>query len=135
MRVKILFIIVFFLFAINNTRAQLTIQAANFTVQTGAIVSVQGNLTGTKDLPNFGKFVLNGSSAQNLSMNGNSIPNLEINNSSGIYLTANARISNSLLFTNGKIIAGNYNLSLAVAPSCGKKYRTVNCPGPNRNFD
>src|SRR6185437_7751182 len=113
MRVKILFNIAFFLFATNNIHAQLNIQAANFTVQTGAVVNVQGNLTSSNDLPGFGKFLLNGSSAQNVNMNGHSIPNLEINNSSGINLTGNARISNSLLFTNGKIIAGYYNLSLA----------------------
>lgn len=113
MRVKIFFIAAFLLFVIGKAQAQLTIEAANFTVQTGAAVSVQGNLTSTKDLPAMGKFLLNGSSAQEVNMGGKSIPNLEIDNSSGINLTGDARISNSLLFTNGKIITGYYNLSLA----------------------
>ncbi|MEO8821394.1 MAG: hypothetical protein ABI267_03430 [Ginsengibacter sp.] len=113
MRLKFIFIILLFFIRINGVDAQLTIQAANLTVQSGATVAVQGNMSSTKDLPAMGKFLLNGTSSQSINMNGKSIPNLEIDNTSGITLAADARISNSLLFTNGKISAGNYNFSLA----------------------
>jgi hypothetical protein len=46
-------------------------------------------------------------------MNGNSIPNLEIDNSAGVWLTGNLRVSNSLLFTNGKFVIGAHDFSIA----------------------
>jgi len=110
--VKTLFISSFFLFIFIAGNAQLTITAANTTIQTGATLTVKGDLSSTKDLPEMGKILLQGNDEQTLNMNGKSIPNLEVNNSSNILLTADARISNTLLFTSGKIIIGTYNLTL-----------------------
>jgi hypothetical protein len=111
--VKHLFISSFFLFLINAASAQLTITAANTSIQTGAIVTVRGDISSTKDIPDMGKILLQGNGAQSVNMNGKSIPNLEIDNSSNVLLTGDARISNTLLFTHGKLITGDYNLTLA----------------------
>ncbi len=110
---KSIFISFLSLFLVNVVSAQLTITAANTSIQTGAILTVQGDITSTKNIPDMGKLLLQGSVVQSLNMNGNSIPNLEINNSSNILLTGNMRVSNTLLFTNGKIVTGNFNLSLS----------------------
>lgn len=48
-------------------------------------------------------------------MNGFTIPNLEMGNASNAVLLGNARIGSSLLFTAGKISAGNFNLNLSDA--------------------
>lgn len=111
--VKHLFISFFFLFIINAVTAQLTITAANTSIQTGAVVTVKGDISSTKDIPDMGKILLQGNAVQSVNMNGNSIPNLEVDNSSNVLLTGNARISNALLFTHGKLITGNFNLTLA----------------------
>ncbi len=94
--------------------AQLTIDSASFVVQTGAVVTVTGDITSAKSLPDMGKFLLQSTTdSQSVNMNGNAIPNLEIDNSNGVWLTGDMGVSNSLLFTNGKFIAGNHNFSLA----------------------
>jgi hypothetical protein len=95
--------------------AQLYINSAQLTIQSGASVVVQGDVTSNTDILGAGKLVLKGSANQNVSMSGFSIPNLEIDNTANATLTSNARIGTSMLFTNGKIFAANYNLNLAPA--------------------
>ncbi len=113
MRKKVLFIISCAVFMFNGVNAQLTIDSVSLVVQTGAEVTVTGDISSAKSLPDMGKFLLQGTDSQSVNMNGNSIPNLEIDNTNGVWLTGDMRVSNSLLFTNGKFIAGNHNFSLA----------------------
>ncbi|HSN07879.1 MAG TPA: hypothetical protein VLS85_02520 [Hanamia sp.] len=113
MRKRVLFIISCVVFMFNSVKAQLTIDSVSFVVQTGAEVIDSGDISSAKGLPGFGKFLLQGIDSQSVNMNGNSIPNLEIDNSNGVWLTGDMRVSNSLLFTNGKFIINNHNFSLA----------------------
>lgn len=102
------------------TRAQLFIDNATFHIQTGGTVTVQGDLTSNVDIQGPGKILLKGSSNQNINMNGFTIPNLEMDNGANATLTGNARIGNSMLFTNGKISQGNFNMNIgAVATITG----------------
>ncbi len=103
----------FHFYSLMAVNAQLTIDSVSFVVQTGAVVTVTGDISSAKGLPGFGKFLLQGIDSQSVNMNGNSIPNLEIDNSKGVWLTGDMRVSNSLLFTNGKFIINNHNFSLA----------------------
>lgn len=95
--------------------SQLNINGAQFTIESGAEVTVQGDLTSTVDILGPGKIILKGSANQNVNMGGFTIPNLEIDNTSNATLTGDTRIGTSLLFTNGKITAANFNLKLANA--------------------
>lgn len=99
----------------NLVSAQLLIDQATFTIQSGATVTVQGDVTSNVDIQGTGKVILKGTSNQNVNMNGFSIPNVEIDNAANVTLTGNARVGNSLQFTNGKIILGTNNLTLAAA--------------------
>lgn len=110
---KILFIIFCFIFSVNSARSQLTVTGSNFTIYSGATVTVKGNISSTKNILGLGKILLNGNDVQTIDMNGFSIPNLEIDNADTILLTGDVRIGNSLSFTNGTIQAGDYNLTLA----------------------
>ena len=110
---KVLFIITCAVFIFHGVSAQLTIDSVSLVVQTGAEVTVTGDISSAKGLPGFGKFLLQGLDSQSVNMNGNSIPNLEIDNSNGVWLTGDMKVSNSLLFTNGKFIIRNHNFSLA----------------------
>lgn len=96
-----------------GSQAQLTIQSgATFNIQSGAIVTVQGDVTSSADITGPGKLLLKGSVIQNVNMNGFIIPNLEIDNASNAVLTGGATISNDLTFTNGLLLIGNNNLLL-----------------------
>ncbi len=95
--------------------AQLFIDQATFTIQSGATVTVQGDVTSNVSIQGTGKVILKGSANQNVNMNGNSVPNLEVDNASNVTLTGNAKIGSSLQFTNGKILLGANNLTLAAA--------------------
>ena len=99
---------------------QLNVGTGQLFIQSGAIVSVQGDVTSSTDILGPGKILLNGSANQNVNMNNFTIPNLEINNTANVTLTGSAKIGSSLLFTNGKILAGAFNLELAdVATTSG----------------
>src|SRR6185503_3514472 len=87
--------------------AQLFIDNATFFIQSGATVTVQGDLTSNVDIQGPGKILLKGSSNQNVTMNGFTIPNLEMDNTANATLTGNTRIGTNLNFLNGKIILGN----------------------------
>lgn len=100
--------------------AQLSINNAQFFIQSGATVTVQGDLTSNTDILGTGKVLLKGSGNQNVNMNGFTIPNLEMDNAANATLTGNARIGSSLQFTNGKIILGTNDLRLSdVATTAG----------------
>ena len=99
--------------AANVASAQLFIDNAQFFIQPGASVTVQGDVTSNTDIQGTGKLVLKGSANQNVNMGGFSIPNLEMDNAANVTLTGNLKIGTSLLFTNGKILLGANNLTLA----------------------
>ncbi len=104
-----------------QANAQLSVFGTNgLTIQSGAELILQGNFSSTVNVAGSGKITLKGTVVQNVSMNDLAIPNLEINNAQNINLTSNGRIQTSLNFVNGKIIAGNFNLTLSnVATSSG----------------
>ena len=96
---------------------QLTIDNATFFIQPGATVVVQGDVTSNVDIQGTGKLLLNGTVNQNVNMNGFSIPNLEMDNVANASLTGNAKIGGDLLFTNGRILLGGFNLTMAASPA------------------
>ena len=103
------------------SEAQLTISSgAVFNIQSGAFVTVQGDVTSSADITGAGKVILKGSTNQNVNMNGFVIPNLEMDNVANATLTGNAKITNSVLFTNGKILVGNNTATLAAATSASQ---------------
>ena len=99
----------------NIASAQLFIDQATFTIQSGATVTVQGDVTSNVDIQGTGKVILKGTANQNVNMNGFSIPNVEIDNAANVTLTGNAKVGTNLQFTNGKILLGTNNLTLAAA--------------------
>lgn len=100
------------------SNAQLTIQSgAQFFIETGATVTVQGDITSNADILGTGKILLKGSANQNVNMNNFSIPKLEIDNVSNATLTGAAKIGTDLTFTNGNIILGSNNLTMASGAS------------------
>lgn len=99
----------------NIASAQLFIDQATFTIQSGATVTVQGDVTSNVDIQGTGKVILKGSANQNVNLNGFSVPNVEVDNAANVTLTGNAKVAGDLLFTNGKILLGNNNLSIASA--------------------
>ncbi|MFT3910570.1 MAG: hypothetical protein QM737_14185 [Ferruginibacter sp.] len=119
---KLLCVLVFsLLVASMETRAQLNINNAIFTVEAGAVVTVQGNLSSNADIGGGGRILMKGTTLQTMNMNGFSIPNLEIDNNANVSLTGEAKVGTSLLFTHGKIQTGNYNLTLSsVATTSGQ---------------
>ncbi len=96
-----------------TAKAQLTVNGSQFFIQSGAVVTVQGDITGTTDILGPGKILLQGTSNQNINMNGFTIPDLEVDNTANVTLTGDARIGTNLTFTNGKIKSANFNLTLA----------------------
>jgi hypothetical protein len=94
------------------TQAQLFIDNAQFFIQSGATVTVQGDVTSNTDILGTGRLILKGSANQNVSMAGSNIPNLEVDNASNATLTTAARVSGDLLFTNGDLLLGANNLTL-----------------------
>ncbi len=104
----------------NMASAQLFIDQATFTIQAGATVTVQGDVTSNTDILGTGKVILKGTANQNVNMGGFTIPNVEIDNTSNVTLTGNAKVGSSLLFTNGKILLGSNNLTFSdVATATG----------------
>ena len=100
-----------------NSQAQLYINGATLTIESGAYVAVQGDLTSNTDILGAGKVLMNGTVAQNISMSNKTIPNLEISNGTNVSLTSDTKIGTSLLFTTGKLVLGNFNLSLSSTAS------------------
>lgn len=102
------------LLAAATANAQLKIDNATFFIQSGGVVTVQGDVTSNVDIQGTGLVLLKGSALQNVDMGGFTIPNLELDNASNAtLLNTNARIGSSFVFTNGKFLTGNLNLTLA----------------------
>jgi hypothetical protein len=99
----------------NGVKAQLFIDQAQFTIQPGATVTVQGDVTSNVDILGTGKIILKGSAAQNVNMGGFNVPNLEVDNAANINLTGNAKVSGDLLFTTGQVLLANNNLTMGSA--------------------
>lgn len=108
-----LFLFILFAFSFNPAESQLTVNGVSFSIQSGATVTVMGDISSNKNISGLGKILLKGDTVQHLNMNGFSIPNLEIDNTDSILLTSDARINNFLLFTNGIVHMGEHNLTLA----------------------
>lgn len=103
-------------------KAQLYIDNATFFIESGATVTVQGDLTSNTSIQGTGKILLKGTALQSVNMNNGgaatnafTIPNLEIDNAANARLTGNVRIGTSLVFTNGKIQTESFNMVLANA--------------------
>jgi len=99
----------------NSGYAQLNINGAQFFIESGATVTVQGDITSNVDILGTGTVLLKGTSNQNINMNNATIPNLEMDNVSNATLTGSAKIGTNLLFTNGRIILGANDLTMAAA--------------------
>lgn len=95
----------------NVASAQLYIDNAQFFIQPGATVTVQGDVTSNADIQGTGVLQLKGTAIQNVNMNGFTIPNLEVDNTNNVVLTGAAKVSGVLTFTNGKIQLGTNNLT------------------------
>ncbi len=93
--------------------AQLTINNAQLFIESGATVTVQGDMSSNANIGGTGKILLKGSSTQNVNMNGFTIPNLDIENPLNANLTGNAIIGNNLNFTIGSLRIGNNTLTVA----------------------
>ena len=93
--------------------AQLYITGSGLTVDSGAVLNVKGDLTSSSSISGTGKVLLNGTSTQLVNMNNNTIPSLEVNNTQNVSLSSGVKVQNALTFVNGKIVAGNYNVTLA----------------------
>ncbi len=115
MKIKLSSILFLTLFvAVKFSNAQLSISSgATFNIQSGGIVTVQGDITSSADITGAGKVILKGSANQNVNMNGFTIPNLEMDNAANATMTGNMRIGTNVNFVTGKIAVGNFNARLA----------------------
>ena len=114
-KLNALSIVVAGLIVSTEAKSQLFIDQAQFTIQPGATVTVQGDVTSNVDILGTGKIILKGTAAQNVNMGGFNVPNLEVDNTTNVNLTGNAKVSGDLLFTNGKVLLGNNNLTMGSA--------------------
>lgn len=94
---------------ISNITAQLHI-AGNVSIDAGGTMSTIGDVYSESDVLGKGRLLLNGFGAQNLKMDGHLLPLLELDNASGLLLSNNATIGDSLVFTSGKIQLGSSDL-------------------------
>ena len=95
--------------------AQMTIQSgATLFIESGAKVTLQGDLTSSANIQGPGTILMKGSSLQNIAMNGFTIPNLEIDNPANVTLSGSAaKIGTNLLFTTGKLLTSSQDLFIA----------------------
>lgn len=116
-----------------NVYSQLSINGGTLVIDSGAIVSVQGDVISDVNILGNGKLLMNGASAQSLNMNGNTLPAIEIDNAQHVSLVSAVRVSKNLSFTNGKLIAGNFDVTLAPGSSISgagnNKYIDINGTG------
>src|ERR1043165_10123419 len=96
--------------------AQMVIQSgATVYLESGAKLTVQGDLTSSASIQGPGTVVMKGTRLQNITMGGNTIPNLEIDNTSNVTLSGSStRIGTNLLFTNGKLLTGTQHLIIGI---------------------
>jgi hypothetical protein len=104
------------LLLVSAANSQLTIQSgATLFIQTGGVVTVQGDVVTNADIQGPGTLLMKGAVAQTLYANGFTIPNLQIDNTNNVSLGSAATIANSLVFASGKFVLGGSNLTLATA--------------------
>ena len=97
-----------------TAKSQLTLNSgASLNIQSGALVVVQGDVTGSENISGTGSLSLKGSAIQNINMNGFTVPNLVIDNVANVNITGDIKINNTAIFTNGKLILGNNNVTLS----------------------
>lgn len=111
---KLLYVLVFALVLLISVDsfAQLNINNATITIESGAVVTVQGNLSSNVNIGGSGKILMKGAAGQTMNMNGFTIPNLEIDNTNNVGLLSDVKVGSSLLFTNGKFQLGSNNMIL-----------------------
>ena len=104
------------------SNAQLYINGAQFFIESGATVTVQGDITSNADILGTGKILLNGLSNQNVDMGNKTIPNLEIDKSvSTTTLVSAAKIgSNNLTMASGATITNPASSKFVVTNGTGK---------------
>lgn len=121
------------IFLCNYANAQLSINGGTFIIDSGAIVSVQGDVISDVSISGTGKILLNGTTIQTINMNGNTIPTLEIDNNQNISLASSVRVGKTISFVNGKLNAGNFDVNLAsgstVTGAGSGKYIDINGTG------
>jgi len=97
-----------------GTYSQLTIQSgATFFIQSGATVTVQGDVSSQANIQGPGVLQMKGSALQTLNMNGFSLDNLQIDNGNNVILGGAALINTNLTFTTGKLQLSTFDLSLS----------------------
>ncbi len=124
-KIGFMFMIGFSVLFVADSNAQLTINGAQLFIESGASVTVQGDITSNTDILGTGKIILKGTAIQSINMNNFTIPNLEMDNVSNATLTGNVKIGNNLLFTNGSIILGSNDIVMASAA-------TITTPGSSK---
>lgn len=114
-QIKTFLISIFFLIIYNTSFSQLLINGAAFIIDSGAIVTVQGDLISNTNIQGSGKIIMSGGATQNINMGGFGLPTLEINNGQNVNLLSDVRIEKGLNFTLGKIQSSSFNLTLSTA--------------------
>src|SRR5215203_3831628 len=96
-------------------RSQMVIQSgATLFIESGAKVTLQGDLTSSANIQGPGTILMKGSALQNITMNGFTVPTLEIDNTANVTLLGSAtKIGTNLLFTNGKLLTSSQDLIVA----------------------
>lgn len=134
----------------HSAKSQLSINGGTLFIESGAVVTVQGDVTSNVDIAGTGKILLKGSANQNVDMNGKSIPNLELDNVANATLTDSAKIGSNgvLTFTNGSLILESNNLTIpangiisgansskfVVTNGTGRLTRAALAGGPSNSF-
>lgn len=134
---KIIYPALFFFFIANDVSSQsLTVIGSAFSIESGGTVTVKGDVYATKDVQGGGKILLNGAAQQELNLTGHTIPVLEIENPSNVVLTSNARVLDSLIFSNGKIFteANNFFLGSGAIVSGAGSGRFIQTNGSGQVF-
>lgn len=115
MNKKLLYALAFSLLMVMSldSFAQLNINNAVITIESGAVVTVQGNLSSNTNINGAGKILMKGAAGQTMNMNGFTIPNLEIDNTNNVSVISDVKVGSTLAFTNGKFQLGSNNMILA----------------------
>ncbi len=97
-----------------GTYSQLTVQSgATFFIQSGATVTVQGDVNSQANIQGPGVLQMKGSALQTLNMNGFSLDNLQIDNANNVVLGGAALLNTNLTFTTGKLQLSTFDLNLS----------------------
>jgi len=97
-----------------GTFSQLTVQSgATFFIQSGATVTVQGDVNSQANIQGPGVLQMKGSALQTLNMNGFSLDNLQIDNANNVVLGGAALLNTNLTFTTGKLQLSTFDLNLS----------------------